>query len=153
MIEIDGTLRFAILCLLALIASGCDIRDTAKPPYAITKPVSVTGIKAGYYSLAGIEFTIYNETEKEIQAIGVSCMIYDAETKKNPLIGSNSLHFNSRMLIPPNGSQALALSLDPYVYSVPKTPWLIDFMYISSIDYSDGSSWQDSTGTYYSRSY
>ena len=77
----------------------------------------------------------------------------DNETKKNPLVGSNTLRFNSDINIPPNTSQAMVLSLDPWIYSAPESPWLIDFLYIPSIKYSDGSSWNDSTGAHYSRSY
>ena len=143
----------AILCFCALIACGCDSKDMEKPPYAISKPISAVGGKEGYYNFAGIEFTLYNADDREIRAIEVSCTVYDSETKKNPLVGSNSLNFKSQITILPNGAQAMALSLDPYIYSAPKKPWLIDFLYISSISYSDGSSWQDSTGAYYSRSY
>jgi len=142
-----------ILCLCALLAGGCDLTVPDNPPYAISKPVSVAGGKEGYYNFAGIEFTLYNQTGREIEEIEVSCTVYDSETKKNPVIGSNSLHFKSGVSIPQNGAQAIVLSLDPYVYSAPKTPWLIDFLCISSISYSDGSSWKDSTGAYYSRSY
>jgi len=142
-----------LLCLCALLGSGCDALKADNPPYAISKPVSIAGAKEGYYNFAGIEFTLYNAAEREIAGIEVSCMVYDSETKKSPIIGSNSLRFKSRIAIPPNNAQAMALSLDPYVYSAPQNPWLIDFLYISSISYSDGSSWKDSTGAYYSRSY
>jgi len=145
--------ELGLLCLCALLANGCDSLDPDNPPYAISKPVSVAGCKEGYYNFAGIEFTLYNAAEREIEGIEVSCTVYDSETKKNPVIGSNSLHFKSQITIPPNSAKEMVLPLDPYVYSAPQTPWLIDFLYISSISYSDGSSWKDSTGAYYSRSY
>ena len=143
----------AILCLCALITAGCGSSNAEKPPYALSKPVSAVGSKESCYTFAGIEFELYNASEHEISALEVSCTAYDSETKKNPLVGSNSLHFKSDIPIPPNASQTMVLSLDPWVYSAPKTPWLIDFLYIPSIFYSDGSSWHDSTGAYYSRSY
>jgi len=139
--------------LVLLFGCATSVMNPDPPPYVISKPVCTVGAKEQYYNFAGIDFTISNTAKKDIQYVIIKCTVYDADTKTNPLIGSNQLVFKSALSILSGNMQTIVLSLDPFIFVAPKTPYLIDFLYIASITYSDGSTWEDTNGTYYSRSY
>ena len=75
-------------------------------------------------------------------------MIYDAETKKNPFIGSNLIKAVSNETIESGESKELIIPLDKYVYRIPEKPYLIDHFFIRKLTFSDGSVWEDKTGAY-----
>jgi hypothetical protein len=122
-------------------------------PYIISKPSCVIGYRDAYYRFVGIEFGFTNITEKTIVSINISCMVFDADTSKNPFIGSNLLKLSYSGSIAPQSTKEMIISLDRYIYVAPDKPYLIDFFYIAEIKYEDGSSWSDMLGIYYTNSY
>jgi hypothetical protein len=78
-------------------------------------------------------------------------MVFDAETSKNPLIGSNIITASFSGNIPSGVKKDLIISLDPYIYVAPEKPYLVDFFYVSRIAYTDGTVWEDRNGIYYTR--
>ena len=74
--ELKEIAHMAILCLCVFIASGCNLPHEEKPPYAISKPLSAVGSKDNCYTFAGIEFELYNASDREIKTIEVSCTVY-----------------------------------------------------------------------------
>jgi len=146
-------LPLVLLLILSALFSGCEVLDADDPPYVITKPESVAGAQSGYFEFAGINFDFYNKCNKDIRRIIVSFIVYDSETETNPLIGSNVITVNYDGYISAGERKSLVISLDQYIYTAPEDPFLIDFFYVKEIVYTDGSSWSDPTGTYYTRSY
>ncbi len=80
-------------------------------------------------------------------------MVYDAETEENPFMGSNIIKASFSGTIPGKGIKECAVSLDQYLYVVPDDPYLIDFFYVSEINYENGDQWTDKNGTYHTRSW
>jgi hypothetical protein len=80
-------------------------------------------------------------------------MVYDTATGDNPLIGSNIINASFSEMILAQTTKECIISLDQYLYIAPTEPYLIDFFYVSEINYDDGSQWTDRNGTYYTRSY
>ena len=146
-------LPLALVGTVCLSLAGCKALDPDDPPYVISKPVSVAGSHAGFYNFAGVELTFYNKSDKTIQNITTQCIVYDADTKLNPCIGSNILKLKYSGAINPNESVPMIISLDKYLYVAPTKAFLIDFFFIASIEYSDGSFWEDENGAYYTKSY
>lgn len=146
--------RLCLSCLTALlIACGCSFQETENPPYIVSNLVCVAGANEGYYRYSGVNVNFYSTGKKPITGMKISFIVYDPQTKKNPFYGSNIIKFKYSGSIAPNVETPLAISLDPYVFSVPKEPYLIDMFTISKITYSDGSVWEDQAGVFYTRSY
>ena len=144
---------FLLMFLTSVCFVCCDAIEPEIPPYIISKPESKIGTLPGYYQFAGVEFDFFNATTKDISGINISFMVYDSITKKNPLIGSNIISSSYSGGLLRNTSKKMIICLDKYMYVAPDEPYLIDFFYISKISYSDGSQWEDSNGTYFTRSY
>lgn len=144
----EGTIT---IILLFFSASCSDLQREA--PYIMSVPEMKIEEKAGYYRLAGIEFDIYNMSGKEIKSVEISCFVYSAAENKNVLTGSNKIESKFIELIPSNTSKRLAISLDSRLYKIPNENYLIDFLTVPEIRFTDGSVWKDSICQFYTRSY
>ena len=138
----------AIILLICFFMLGCHIFHPQGVPFTLSKPECVIGGNEDYYAVAGIVFTFYNTSAKKITRIEVSCMIYDAESKKNPFIGSNLIKAVFNESIGSGEKKELIIPLDRYVYRVPDKPFLIDHFFIRKLTFSEGSIWEDNTGAY-----
>lgn len=138
--------------IAALPFSSCSLEPVSAPPYVIGKPVCVIGEKTDCYLAAGIEFDFYNIDSRDISSFSVSAMVYDRDTGENPFIGSNRVTADFSGLLSGNSKASFAVSLDPYMYAVPASPYVIDFFYVTRIEYADGSSWTDENGIYHTGS-
>ena len=118
------------------------------PPFVVTKPViEITG-RNNYFSYAGIVFKFLNHTEKYIDRITVSFMLFDQKTQAGPFIGNNRFELSKWDFLFPHENKEIIISLDKYIYIAPTEPYIIDFFYISEVHYIDGSVWQDTYGKY-----
>ena len=138
----------AIILLICFFMLGCHIFHPQGVPFTLSKPECVIGGNEDYYAVAGIVFTFYNTSAKKIKRIEISCMIYDAETKKNPFIGSNLIKAVSNETIESGESKELIIPLDRYLHRIPDKPYLVDHFFIRKLTFSDGSVWEDKTGAY-----
>ena len=138
----------AIILLICFFMLGCHIFHPQGVPFTLSKPECVIGGNEDYYAVAGIVFTFYNTSAKKIKRIEISCMIYDADTQKNPFIGSNVIEAAFNEDIGSGESKELIIPLDKYVYRIPEKPYLVDHFFIRKLTFSDGSVWEDKTGAY-----
>ena len=145
------TVLFSIIFLASceyLEGEGGIFSMPEAPPFVITKPVCETQERHGYYNYAGIVFKFMNTSNKIIDEITVSFMLYDSITRESPFIGSNKFTITKLDLLLPNDNKEIFISLDQYIYVAPQSPYLIDFFYISKIHFSDDSVWEDKYGVY-----
>jgi hypothetical protein len=147
----NETVMITVFCVL-LGTSCITDTETEPPPFVIGKPVSVAGNREGYYKFAGVEFTFYNSSDKNVSGMSVSMMVYDRVTNKTPFIGSNNIKANFDGGIAAGEEKLFIISLDPYIYAAPGNPYIIDFFYILRVVFGDGSEWVDRNGTYHTRS-
>ena len=138
----------AIILLICFSMLGCHIFHPQGVPFTLSKPECVIGGNEDYYAVAGIVFTFYNTSAKKIKRIEISCMIYDAGTKKNPFIGSNLIKAVFNESIESGEHKELIIPLDRYLYRVPDKPYVIDHFFVRKLTFSDGSVWEDKTGAY-----
>lgn len=141
-------MKITRLILVCLLMTGCRLFQPQQLPFTVSKPQCVIGGNEDYYAVAGIVFMFYNTGAKEIKRIEISCMIYDADTKTNPFIGSNLIKAGFNESIGSGEQKELIIPLDRYVYRVPDKPFLIDHFFIRKLTFSDGSVWEDKTGAY-----
>ncbi|MEL3906607.1 MAG: hypothetical protein P1P65_06225 [Treponema sp.] len=131
-----------------LFCISCKGVHSGTVPFAVSVPQCKIGAEPGYYEAAGIEFDFYNTSTKDMQEVEVQCMIFDAETKKNPFIGSNIVRAKIRQNIEGGTQKKLIIPLDNYIYIIPEKPYLIDYFFIRKITFNDGSEWKDVFGIY-----
>ena len=139
--------KMSILVLCCLFAA-CTMFTARQVPFTVSKPECVIGGNEDYYRIAGIVFRFYNTRAKEIRRIEISCMVYDAESKNNPFIGSNLIKAVFNESIGSGEQKELIIPLDRYMYRVPEKPYLVDHFFIRKLIFSDGSVWEDVTGAY-----
>jgi hypothetical protein len=149
----NKTVRLFFACLFSCALVSCAFIQEESPPYIISVPECFIAEKAPYYYVAGIEFDFQNSSEKDIYGITVSCTVYDEEKKENPFIGTNVITVAFDGNIPAREKKRLIIALDPYIFVVPRKPYLVDYFYIAAIQYRDGSLWEDPYGVYHVSSY
>ena len=143
-----GLNSLLIIIALAALFFGCDNFIMNPPPFVITGPICELAEHPYAYRYAGISFNLMNNSEKTINRIKVSFMLFDAKTQSNPFIGNNVFEITKLDLILPNENREIIISLDQYIHIAPSDPYLVDFFYISEIKYSDNTIWKDKYGTY-----
>jgi len=140
--------KYLYVILISVILSSCADTISERPPYIITTPVCELQGNAFDFTYAGISFDFMNKSQKTIDSITSSFMLFDSTTLTNPFIGSNIFEITKLVLISPDEDREIILSLDKFIHVAPLQPYLIDFFYISKIHYTDGSVWEDKYGVY-----
>jgi len=154
--ETEKTGRTLILgaVLLSFFFLPVSCADPASPvPYIISKPAMRCGEISGCCRFAGIEFDFYNSTEKRIDGIEVSCLVYSADGETSPLTGTNRVSARFSDAVGPDETVHLSVSLDAYLRETPEKPFIVDFFSVQRVDFADGTEWTDPLCLYYSRSY
>lgn len=126
-----------------LFSASCELLEAEPAPFIISSPVCSIGDNEPWWHAAGITFEFFNVSECDVRALTVECSIYDGKTGENPFTGNNHIGVQFSGLIPKKTKAALALPLDPYLSSIPDTPFIADSLAIRSIAYTDGSTWTD----------
>ena len=149
----------AIILIAAILLMACDypewvIVDNPKgspsevPPFVITKPVVEITERINYFKCAGIVFKFLNNAEESVDNITVSFMLFDTKTQASPFTGSNVFEIEKQGFVASGENREICISLDHFIYIAPTEPYLIDFFYVSEIQYTDGSIWQDKHGKF-----
>ncbi len=97
------------------------------------------------YEIAGLNLFVMNKSEKEIKNFTLVFFLFDQDGNP-PEYMKNSLVLSINSQIDPGEALQTCLSLDPYVYAVPEESYIVDFLYLSKITYTDGSVWSDPYG-------
>ncbi len=141
---------FAGLALAILAFSSCSTFASMECPYVIEKPHVFLGKVEGKHNFAGAYFNVFNDSQKTVDSLTFSFMIYDKDGQ-NPFLGSNNIVSKCDDFIAGLSSKEFCVNLDSHLSVVPDEPYLIDFLYLREIHYSDGSTWSDPFGMYSSR--
>jgi hypothetical protein len=138
------------LFILIIVFSlpSCDILIKGSPPFVITTPVCELADNSSEFTHAGLLFHFKNKSNKDISSITVSFMLFDFKIQTSPFIGSNLFEIKKVTFISSGENTRISLSLDRFIYITPTEPYLIDFFYISRIEYTNGSIWEDKYGAY-----
>ena len=143
----DGKTMTCALCALLVCFTGCASLGSFGCPYLIADAHVEVGSRDGTHDLAGAYVAVRNETEKTMCAFTVSFQLYDADGN-NPFGGSNGVVAAQEAEIPPNTETVCVISLDSFLADLPDEPYMIDFLYLREIRYTDGSRWSDPFGMY-----
>ena len=118
------------------------------PPFVITKPIFELNGRPFNFNYSGVVFNFFNTGEEIVDAITVSFRLFDQRTQNSPLIGTNKFEITKRELVLPEENKEIIISLDHFIYIAPTEAYLIDFFYVSRINYVDGHVWEDKYGKY-----
>ncbi len=117
-------------------------------PYAITEPECKIGKVQGVYEFAGVHFMFYNNSNKTVQNLKFICAVFDSSGEESPFVGSNIISATHKEPVLASDAREITLSLDQYIHQLPLEPYIIDFFYVTKIEYDDGSVWTDPYGAW-----
>lgn len=114
-----------------------------KLPYAISGMVNEN--EEGLSEQKTMELSFDNLSKKEISSFTTVMFVFDQEgnsvlKNKNSLV----LKFEERVL--PGENLTVSVLLDSYVYDTEDEYYEIEYLYVSIIEYCDGSYWYDPFG-------
>lgn len=124
-----------------------------KVPYSIRGDIS-NNFAA---SLQKIEFEglFTNESQKEIESFTIVFFVLDQDGN-SPLRGRNNIVIKISETVPPSSTFTFSQKLDDFFYTTEDSSFLEDdeeyeceYLYVSRIEYSDGSEWSDPFGSEY----
>ena len=75
-------------------------------------------------------------------------MVYSDMEGHNPFMGTNHILADFPENITSGETKMFTLDLEPYLYTIPTEPYLIDQFFVKQVTFSDGSTWKDLTGAY-----
>ncbi len=148
--------KFFLLSALGLVIflnfASCmttfdDDENFGSCPYILSSPRVELGENSDVCKYAGAYFTLYNKSSKEISKCTISFLLYDKDGN-NPFIGSNQVTASCSKSVASESEEDFSVSLDKYLSIVPDEAYVMDFIYVRDITYSDGSHWSDPFGMY-----
>lgn len=139
--------RLMIQILLSASFTSCISTDNFSCPYQISNSRVEVGALEECYQYAGFHFTIFNDSVKDIESFSLMFTVYDSD-EKNPFNCSNSIASNCDGEVAFNDSRDYVVSLDKYISEIPDEPYIVDYLYVSEIRYTDGSVWKDPYGMF-----
>ena len=138
------------IAVTAVLVSGCPslLWNVGSPPYAISKPVYKIAGPDDVCSLGGIFFDFYNKSEKEVVCIETCMNVFNRGTGELAFSGAGGLSSGASCSVQKSQTKNLCIPLDEYLWQMETGGLCVDNFFISRIQYSDGSSWQDKLGVY-----
>ncbi len=127
-----------------LIFAGCKTWSFDTVPYVISGDF-VMEENALDYSICGIDIYLVNKSEKEIKNISIVFFLFDKD-------GEPAYECRSKIAvevdkdIAAQESSTFCISLDKFMNAIPQDLLLVDYLYVSKIEYEDGSRWEDPYG-------
>lgn len=133
--------RFFLLIFIFELMGFLCARE--KLPYAISGMMN--GNEEGLSEQKTMELSFDNLSKKEISSFTTVMFVFDQEgnsvlKNKNSLV----LKFEERVL--PGENLTVSVLLDSYVYDTEDEYYEIEYLYVSIIEYCDGSYWYDPFG-------
>lgn len=137
---------FVLLLAFDIFTTSCSTINSNTTPYVIGGEC-VLSDSTKSYEYVGFDYFFYNSTDKTVSDFTVVFYVYDEEGN-SPFASSNCISTKCEKIVPPHTETEGEISLDSYISSVPDEPYKADYIYVSEINYTDGSNWRDMFGFY-----
>lgn len=132
------------LMLLLFLYAGCSLFAKEKAPYIISGQFVMEQDSVDY-SICGLDLYVFNKSAQEIKSLTVVFFLFDSDGE--PIdTGKNNIVLTVNKSILPKEGKNICLSLDDYMNNLPEENYMVDYLYISRIVYSDNSEWTDPFG-------
>jgi len=132
------------MMFLILFGTGCKTYSLEKIPYVMTGDFVMEESSADY-SICGVDFFLLNKSEKEIKNLTIVFFLFDKD-------GEPAFECRSKISaqiekdISAGEDCSFCMSLDNFMNSIPSEYLIVDYLYLSKIEYQDGSVWEDPYG-------
>ena len=136
--------RSALMLVSLCFFTNCKTYSLDSIPYVITGDF-VMEDNSSDYSICGVDFFILNKTEKEIKNINVVLFLFDQDGEP-AYECCNKVSAKIEKSISSGESCTFCMSLDKFMNAIPSDPLIVDYLYLSRIEYQDGSLWEDPYG-------
>jgi len=136
-------IRSKFIFTLLWLCSGCQFFAKESLPYLIDAEMTMDS--SNIYEIAGLDFTFMNKSNKSIKSFTIVFYLFD-EDGNPPSLGNNNLVIQIDSVIQPSETMEDCFSLDSFLYEIPDCPYQLDYLYVSRIEYEDGSVWSDPLG-------
>ncbi len=127
-----------------LIFFGCKNFSIESLPYLVAGEF-VMEEDSENYSVCGLDFQFYNQSVKEVKEISVVFFLFDKDGEP-AYECSNRITIEIETRIEAGDSFKKCLSLDRFMNQFPEEKLYVDYLYVSRIEYDDGSLWEDPFG-------
>ena len=99
------------------------------------------------YEYAGIKLTFYNASGRTVRKFFAVVFLSESDGT-SPFMGTNCITLECGEIAAPHAVVNARFSLDDYISEASDEGYLIDFLYVSKIEYEDGEVWEDPYGVY-----
>lgn len=135
-----------VLIFVSFFILSCSVFSQESVPYVINGNF-VMEDGASDYSICGVDFYLLNKSSKEIKKINVVFYLFDKDGE--PAYECRSkISGEIEKRIEAGGESNFCMCLDSFMNLVPSEPLLVDYLYLSKIEYEDGSQWEDPYGLF-----
>lgn len=132
---------FSVLCFLFLSCCSFALESL---PYVLSGQF-VMEENSPDYALCGIDFTLLNKSHKEIRGMNIIFYLFDQDGEPAAEC-QNKISVQIEKIISPGDTAYFCMSLDSFMTSIPENNLVVDYLYIASLVYEDGSTWEDPYG-------
>ncbi len=140
------TIMRYIFAFCILLTSGCQAFSQDPLPYVINGEF-VMEEGASDYSICGVNFFLFNKSQREIKKVDIVFFLFDKDGEP-AYECRNKISASIEKIISAGQDCSFCMSLDSYMNSIPAEALLIDYLYLSRIEYEDGSLWEDPYGLF-----
>lgn len=136
--------NLALVILAFFMMTGCSCFAESSIPYIVDATVEMKE-SSSEYEICGLNLYFYNKSESDVETFTVSFFLFDKDG--NPVsTGKSNIVLTIEKLIEKGKPFTACISLDKYFNAVPDELYGVDYLYVSRIEYSDGSVWSNPFG-------
>lgn len=132
--------------LFCLLMASCSNSVWHEVPYYISDKKIVMQEDEDICRYAEAVFEFYNNTDKEIESVEIVFFFFDDQNR--PGMFNYKIKTQVPCPVEARHAKAIKVSLDPYIGPDVKDQYKLGLSYLSRINYSDGSVWNDQWGVY-----
>lgn len=133
--------------LIVACSSGCGFLAQS-PPFRYVEAYLTVGEAEGCHHLLGINYTLRNESDREIARVHASFLLYDSTGAALVLPGGNRFEITSEGCFPSGDEASFCTSLDDALFYLPDEEIFGEQFHVHDVDFADGGTWRDNLGLY-----
>jgi len=133
-----------LLVFLSFVMINCKSYSLNSIPYVLSGSFMMEADSEDY-SICGVDFYLKNKSKREIKKINIIFYLFDSDGEP-ACECPNKINVEIEKSVPAESDWSFCMSLDGFMNTIPSDYLCIDYLYISRIDYEDGSVWEDPYG-------
>lgn len=113
----------------------------AKAPYSIVGEMEINQKTEEAF----LEYTFCNDSKKVVKDFTIVFYVFDSDGDV-PLKNKNNIVVRIQTEVGAKEELSDKIKLNEYLSYIPEEPFFVDYLYVSSIDYIEGTLWNDPFG-------